>query len=174
MQWPGTCLNIKTIFPGIDSLEEEKTVVGPSYIVYLEDQYPGTIASLYLSGPRVHDTQMASSIRSFDNTLNTLSPRQNGRLFADDIFASISLNENVWISINIQFHWSLYQIVWFTIFQHWFSNWLGTDQATSHYLDQWCLVYWRMYASFGLNELIPMSWLTTLSLCTSRLEGIVS
>ena len=30
---------------------------------------------------------------------NTLRPRQNGRLFADDIFKWIFLNENVWISI---------------------------------------------------------------------------
>ena len=33
--------------------------------------------------------------------LNTLRPRQNGRLFADDIFKSIFLNEKVWISIKI-------------------------------------------------------------------------
>ena len=35
------------------------------------------------------------------NALNTLSPRQDGRYFADDIFTCIFLNENVWISINI-------------------------------------------------------------------------
>ena len=34
-------------------------------------------------------------------TLNTLRPRQNGRHFADDIFKSIFLNENVWIPITI-------------------------------------------------------------------------
>ena len=33
--------------------------------------------------------------------VNTLRPRQNGRLFADDIFKCIFLNENVWISIKI-------------------------------------------------------------------------
>ena len=33
--------------------------------------------------------------------LNTLRPRQNGRLFADDIFKRIFLNENVGISIKI-------------------------------------------------------------------------
>ena len=32
---------------------------------------------------------------------NTLRPRQNGCLFADDIFKRIFLNENVWISITI-------------------------------------------------------------------------
>ena len=26
--------------------------------------------------------------------------------------------------------------------------------GTSHYLDQWCLLYWRIYASLGLNDLI--------------------
>ena len=34
-------------------------------------------------------------------TLNTLKPRQNYRHFADDIFKSISLNENVWMSLKI-------------------------------------------------------------------------
>ena len=33
---------------------------------------------------------------------------------------------------------------------------LGDDQATSHYLYQSCLVYWRIYASLGLNELIML------------------
>ena len=40
-----------------------------------------------------------------------------------------------------------------TIFQYWFRQWLGTDQATKHYLNQWWLVYWCIYASLGLNEL---------------------
>ena len=33
--------------------------------------------------------------------VNSLRPKQNGRHFADDIFKSIFLNENVWISIKI-------------------------------------------------------------------------
>ena len=33
--------------------------------------------------------------------VNTLRPRQNGRNFADDMFESIFLNENVWIPIEI-------------------------------------------------------------------------
>ena len=61
-----------------------------------------------------------------------------------------------WMKIfefRITFHWSL--LLWFqlTIFQHWFRWWLGADQATSHYLNQWWSVYWRIYASLGLNEL---------------------
>ena len=53
----------------------------------------------------------------------------------------------------LRFHWSLFPRFQFTIFQHWFRLWLGTDQATSHYLNQWWSVYWRIYASLGLNEL---------------------
>ena len=34
--------------------------------------------------------------------LNTLRPRQDGRHLPDDIFKCISLNENVWISIEIK------------------------------------------------------------------------
>ena len=83
--------------------------------------------------------------------LNTLRPRQNGRHFPDDIFKWIFVNENAWISINI--HWSLFLGVQLTIFQHWFRWWLGAGQATRHYLNQCWLVYWRIYASLGLNEL---------------------
>ena len=53
----------------------------------------------------------------------------------------------------LKFHWSLFVRVQLTIYQHWFRWWLGADQATSHYLNQWWLVYWRIYASLGLNEL---------------------
>ena len=53
----------------------------------------------------------------------------------------------------IKFHWSLFLRVQLTIFQHWFRWWLGADQATSHYLNQWWLDYWHIYASLGLNEL---------------------
>ena len=45
----------------------------------------------------------------------------------------------------LQFHWTLFPRVQLTIFQ------LGS--ATSHYLKQWWLDYWRIYASLGLNEL---------------------
>ena len=39
------------------------------------------------------------------------------------------------------------------ISQHWIRQWLGTDQVTSHYLNQWWLDYRRIYASLSLNEL---------------------
>ena len=89
-----------------------------------------------------------SSTRGF----NSLRPRPNRRHFADDIFECIFENENEWISprISLKFVPIMFEL---TIFQLWFRLWLGADQATSHYLNQWWLVYWRIYASLGLNEL---------------------
>ena len=51
------------------------------------------------------------------------------------------------------FHRSLFLRVKLTIFHHWFRWWLGADQETSHYLNQWCLDYRRIYASLSLSEL---------------------
>ena len=45
------------------------------------------------------------------------------------------------------FHWGLFLGVQLTISQHW--------PAPSHYLNLWWPVYWRIYASLGLNELKP-------------------
>ena len=53
----------------------------------------------------------------------------------------------------LRFHWNVFGRFELTIFHHWFWYWLGADQATSHYLSQWWLDYWRIYASLGLNEL---------------------
>ena len=60
------------------------------------------------------------------------------------------------LEFRIKFHWSLFIRVQLTISQHWFRWWLGADQATSHYLNQWWLDYRRIYASLGLNELKSM------------------
>ena len=57
----------------------------------------------------------------------------------------------------LRFHWSLLPVVQLTIFQYWFRQWLGAGQAISHYLNQWWLIYGRMYASLGFNELNPFS-----------------
>ena len=35
-----------------------------------------------------------------------------------------------------KFHWDLFLRVKLTIIQHWFRLWLGTEQPTSHYLNQ--------------------------------------
>ena len=53
----------------------------------------------------------------------------------------------------LKFHRSLFLRVQLTIFQHWFMQWLGTDQVTSHYMNQWWLDYRCIYALLGLNEL---------------------
>ena len=55
--------------------------------------------------------------------------------------------------LRLKYQWNLCVGVQLTIFQHWFRKWLGADQATSHYLKQWWLIYWRMYVSLGLSEL---------------------
>ena len=73
--------------------------------------------------------------------VNTVRPTQNGRHFPDDIFKCIFLNENVYW-FRLKYHWSLFPRVQ-----------LSAGQATSHYLNQWWLVYWRIYVSLGLNEL---------------------
>ena len=84
--------------------------------------------------------------------INTLRPRQNGLHFADDIFKRIFMHQKMY-EFRLRIHWNLFLRFQLTIFQYWFRNWLGADQATSHYLNQWWLVYWRIYASLGLNEL---------------------
>ena len=45
-----------------------------------------------------------------------------------------------------RFHWK--------IFLHLLRKWLSSDKVTCHYLNQWWLVYWRIYASLGLSVLI--------------------
>ena len=84
----------------------------------------------------------------------------------------------------LKFHWSLFLGFKSTIFQHWFRSWLGADQVTSHYLNQWCLVYWCIYASLGLNELVdPLklvgaefifwkTWIHMFMYVTSTLLGV--
>ena len=43
-------------------------------------------------------------------------------------------------------HWCLFLRFPWTTFQHWLKKWLGAEQATGHYLNQWWLVSWRIYA----------------------------
>ena len=67
------------------------------------------------------------------------------------------------LEFRLRFHWSLFPRVQLIIIQHWFRYWLGAVQATSHYLNQWWLVYWRIYASLGPNELKRSSNAETMS-----------
>ena len=70
------------------------------------------------------------------------------------------------LELRLIFHWSLFLRVQLTIFQHWFRWWLGAGEATSHYLNQWWLVYWRIYASLGLNELISALFKLWFTCCS--------
>ena len=82
---------------------------------------------------------------------NSLRPRKMAAVSPTTL-----LNAFSWMKMLefwLKFHWSLFLRVQLTIFQNWFRWWLGAVQATSHYLNQWWLVYWRIYASLGLNEL---------------------
>ena len=74
----------------------------------------------------------------------------------DAILQTTFSNAFSWMKMyefRLRFHWNLFPGIQLTIFQHWFRWWLGADQATSHYLNQWWLFYWCIYASLGLNEL---------------------
>ena len=85
----------------------------------------------------------------FIASINILSPRQNGRHFPDDIFKCIFLNEYVWIAIQISLKFAPKDLIDLIpgLVQ------IMADQATSHYLNQWWLVYWRIYASLGFSVL---------------------
>ena len=64
------------------------------------------------------------------------------------IFQMTFSNAFSWIKMykfRLIFDWSLFPSVQSTIFRHWFRLWFGAVQATSHYLNQWCLVYWHIY-----------------------------
>ena len=79
-----------------------------------------------------------------------------GRDKLDAISQTTFSNVFSWMKMfefRLEFHWSMFPSDWITIIQHWFRWWLGAVQATSHYLNQWWLVYRCIYASFGLNEL---------------------
>ena len=54
----------------------------------------------------------------------------------------------------LTFHWCLFLRLKLTTFQHWFRQWLGADQATSHYLNQSMMLSLRthIYVSLGLNR----------------------
>ena len=69
------------------------------------------------------------------------------------IFQTVSSNALSWMKMYESLYERLFLRLALTIFQHWHRLWLGTDRATSHSLNQWWLVYWRIHASIGLSEL---------------------
>ena len=55
----------------------------------------------------------------------------------------------------LRFHWNLFPKFELTTFYDWFRKWLGADQTTSHYLNQWMMVDFltHIYALLGLSDL---------------------
>ena len=118
-----------------------------------------------------------------DISFNTLRRRQ-----MDAISQTTFSNAFSWMKMfefRLKFHWSLFPRVQLTIFQQWFRWWLGAVQATSHYLNQWWLVRWRIYVSLSLNELmkfdcvlsqISLNLLISYFICSGniRIKGIGS
>ena len=91
-----------------------------------------------------------------------------GREKTATVWQTMISNAFSWMKMyefSLKFHWSLFLRFQSKIFQHWFTYWLGAVQATSHYLNQWWLVYWCIYTSLGLNELnmnvIFDGWMTS-------------
>ena len=59
-----------------------------------------------------------------------------------NVFSSMKM-----FAFPLKFHWSLFLSIQLITFQHWFRQWLGAVQATSHYLNQWWLVYSCIYVT---------------------------
>ena len=93
---------------------------------------------------------MGNDSRQQNNPLNTLRPRLNRRRFADDIFKCIFLNENEWILPRISLKFvpkvrinnipALVQI-------------MAWRRPGDKPFSEPMMVYWRIYASLGLNVL---------------------
>ena len=70
--------------------------------------------------------------------------------FADDIFKCIFVNENVWISLKISLKFvpkfRIHNIPALVKIMAW------RQQATSHHLNHWRLVYRRIYVSLGITQ----------------------
>ena len=97
----------------------------------------------------------------FHSCARSITSTHWGRDKMAAIFHTAFWNPFSWMKMykfRLSFHWSLFPRVQLTRFQYWFRWWLGAGQGTSHYLKQWWFVYWRIYASRGLNELLNMLW----------------
>ena len=66
--------------------------------------------------------------------IDSTPPEQNGHNFTDGILKSIFLNETCVFWFKFQ---SLFLRIQLTISQCCFRRWHDTEQATSHYLNQW-------------------------------------
>ena len=69
--------------------------------VYKSAVYKVNIYQVILMISKASEISHLTSVKlaMYGTHVNTLRPRQNGRLFADDIFKCLFLHEDVWISI---------------------------------------------------------------------------
>ena len=135
----------------------------------LEIQYSGMLYPNFLQWTSAlsYCPLRVGSIATYTTSVATIHSTHWGRDQMDDISQTTFSNAFSWMKMSefrLKFCWSLYLMVKSTIPQHWLRYWLGADQATSHHLNQWCLVYWRIYASLGLNELTACRWDDLISL----------
>ena len=56
----------------------------------------------------------------------------------------------------LRFQRSLFLRFELKILQHWLRWWRGANQVTSHYPNQWQLIYWSIYASLELDGLMEI------------------
>ena len=104
----------------------------------------------------------------------TLRPRQDGRHFADDIFQRIFFNENVWISNKISLKCVLLGPINNIPALHGSDNGLSPGRRQTIIWTYDDVVYWRIYASLGLNVNTLLASILThqgrISICVSRLS----
>ena len=80
--------------------------------------------------------QPLQKFRPSDFSVLTHSGRDKMVAILQPTFSSAFSSMKVF-QFGFKFHWSLLLRAQLTVCQHWFRWWLGTKQATGHYLDQW-------------------------------------
>ena len=109
-----------------------------------------------MSSMLMNSTNIWWYLSTLSNSIFTLMPRQNGGHLPVDILKYIFLDEMCEFSLKYVPNFPVDNIP--TLFQVMF----GANQATSHYLNQWWLVYLRIYASLGFHELFARSCSVTV------------
>ena len=112
-------------------IKTKKSVLGSAI------SYPGICNTINSFNPFIrqyHNKPCPTLWRNIESSVNTLSPRQNGRHFADDIFKCIFTKEMFlyWL----EFYWSVFQSVQLNTRQYLLMYCLGAEQATINYLKQ--------------------------------------
>ena len=96
-------------------------------------------------------SQINSTSKRGRYCFDTLRPRQSSRHFIHDIFQWISIK----ISLKFVPKGSIQNFPASVLIMDWCRP--LPEQATGHCPNQWSLIYWRIYALLGLNELM-LAW----------------